>query len=88
MTTENYIGIIAGALTAISLLPQLITTIKKKKAEDVSVMMLVVLFSGLCGWVVYGWMKKDYPIIITNSFSVLVNGALLFLRIKYKKRGA
>lgn len=78
-------GIAAGILTSISLLPQLIKIIKEKKAEDISPVMLIVLMSGLIIWIIYGAMKKDLPIIITNSFSVLLNLLLLFFRYKYRK---
>lgn len=83
MDITQVIGIAAGVFTSVSLLPQLIKMIKEKKADDVSLVMLLVLLTGLSLWVIYGIMKKDYPIIITNSFSVLVNFFVVVLRIKY-----
>lgn len=77
------VGIIAGILTAISMMPQVIKTIKTKKAEHVSVVMLILLMFGVASWVVYGLMKKDVPIICTNSFSFLINSLMLVLRWKY-----
>ena len=81
----TYIGIGAGTLTAISLLPQLIKILREKKADDISYGMLFTLLAGLAGWVVYGILKEDYPIIITNSFSLAVNSLITFFSIKYKK---
>ncbi len=81
----NYIGILAGVCTAISLLPQLFKIIKKKKAEDISYFMLFILITGLMGWTWYGIEKKDYPIILTNAFSVLVNLLIIVFTVKYKK---
>ena len=80
----QWIGTIAGILTASSMLPQVIKTIKDKHAADVSIAMLLVLTSGNALWMYYGILKDDYPIIITNCFSVLVNLTMLGLRIKYK----
>jgi MtN3 and saliva related transmembrane protein len=80
-----YVGIAAGVCTAVSLLPQLIKIIKEKKAEDISYVMLFVLLAGIAGWVYYGILKKDYPIIITNSFSFLVNCLIIGFSMKYKK---
>ncbi len=80
------IGIVAGICTAVSLLPQLIKIIKEKKAEDISYFMLLILLTGLAGWVWYGVVKKDYPIIFTNSFSFLVNAAVIFFTFRYKKK--
>ena len=85
INTQNLIGSIAGIFTAVSLLPQLIKLLKEKHAEDISILMLIVLFTGLAFWVIYGVMKKDWPIIVTNSFSLLVNFLLILLRIKYRR---
>ena len=80
------IGFIAGICTGISLLPQLIKMIREKKANDISYLMLIVLMAGLAGWIWYGLLKKDYPIVITNSFSFLVNAAIIFFRIRFQNR--
>ncbi|HZH95290.1 MAG TPA: SemiSWEET transporter [Flavisolibacter sp.] len=83
MDTTQMIGIGAGILTASSTLPQLVKIIKEKKASDVSILMIVVLIVGLSLWVVYGLMQNDWPLIVTNSFSVLVNILLLIYRLRY-----
>ena len=85
MDTTQIIGIAAGICTATSLLPQVIKTFKEKKAEDVSLMMLLLLQAGLILWIIYGFKREDLPIIITNCFSLLVNITMVVLRIRYKK---
>jgi MtN3 and saliva related transmembrane protein len=80
------IGISAGILTAVSMLPQVLKTIKTKKAEHVSPLMLIVLICGVSLWIVYGVLKNDMPIIFTNGFSVLVNLCMLFLRWRYREK--
>jgi MtN3 and saliva related transmembrane protein len=67
------------------LLPQVFKTLKEKKAEDVSLLMLFVLQAGLILWIVYGFKREDIPIIATNGFSLLVNITMVILGIKYKK---
>lgn len=86
MQDMEWIGIAAGILTACSMLPQLIKVIREKQVEDLSVMMLLVLISGLSLWVAYGFIRNDPPLIYTNLFSVCVNLVLVFLRIKYSKK--
>ena len=83
---SQVIGIIAGICTGVSLLPQLIKIIKEKKAEDISWFMLFILLAGLALWVWYGILKTDYPIIITNSFSFLVNITIIFFTIRFRKK--
>jgi MtN3 and saliva related transmembrane protein len=85
MDTTQIIGLAAGVLTASSLLPQLIKTVKEKEAEDISIVMLLVLLSGISLWIFYGIKRDDFPIIITNCFSLLLNIIMIFLRLKYKK---
>ncbi|HEY6978710.1 MAG TPA: SemiSWEET transporter [Chitinophagaceae bacterium] len=80
------IGLLAGVLSALSMLPQVIKTLKEKKADDVSPGMLIVLITGLAVWVFYGALKHDLPIMLTNGFSLLLNLFMLFLRWKYAKR--
>jgi MtN3 and saliva related transmembrane protein len=84
---SQYIGIAAGVLTGVSLLPQLFKIIKEKKADSISFGTLAVLLAGLCVWVVYGILKNDYPIIVTNSFSLVTNIIIVILTKKYRGQG-
>lgn len=82
---NQVMGILASILTAISMLPQLIKMIKEKNAENVSILMLFVLLTGLGLWMYYGILIKDWIIIISNGFSVLLNVILLIYTMRYKK---
>jgi MtN3 and saliva related transmembrane protein len=86
MDLKQWIGIIAGLLTSISMLPQLIKIIKEKKAKEVSLLMLSVLTCGNILWAIYGFMRSDWPIIITNFISITINSITGFYRIRYKDR--
>ena len=86
MNWTQIIGLGAGFLTALSLLPQVIKTLKDKKAEDVSLLTLFVLQAGIILWIVYGIRREDFPIILTNAISLLVNIIMVILGIRYKKK--
>jgi MtN3 and saliva related transmembrane protein len=77
------VGIGAGILTAASMLPQVIKTCQEKKADHLSLVMILILMSGIGCWIWYGILRNDLPVLFTNCFSMLVNAALLFFRIKY-----
>ena len=83
---ENVLGIIAGVLTSVSMIPQLIKVIRNKNADDLSWVMIMVLISGLSLWVWYGFIKDELPIILSNAFAVLVNITLLVCCMIYKKK--
>ena len=84
MEITQITGIAAGVITCFSMVPQLVKVIREKKADDVSPWMLIILIFGLAMWVTYGIMKKDWPIIITNAFSCVLNITVLILRYVYK----
>ncbi|MCD1119103.1 MULTISPECIES: SemiSWEET transporter [Chryseobacterium] len=84
--TENILGTIAGILTSISMLPQLIKVLKENNVEDLSALMLIILIIGLSFWVWYGILKNEWPIIISNGFAVIVDVCLLISLWKYKAK--
>lgn len=85
MKLVDLIGTVAGILTSISMIPQLIKVLKEKKVENVSLLMLIILLVGVCLWVVYGIMKEEWPIILSNGFSVIVNSLLLIYYFLYRR---
>lgn len=86
MNWTQIIGIAAGVLTSTSLIPQVVKTIKEKKTEDISLIVFLVLGTGVILWIAYGIKRNDIPIIATNTFSLLVNIMMIILGIKYKKQ--
>ena len=80
------IGTAAGICTSVASIPQIVTTIQKKKAADVSPVMFAVLLAGNALWTWYGLIRSDVPIMATNLFSVLLDLVMLFLRFKYRSR--
>ena len=78
------LGLIAGVLTTIAYLPQLIKTWQTKSAHDLSWSMLIVLCTGIILWLVYGFYIQNIPIIAANIVTFLFTSMILVLKIKYK----
>ena len=83
---ENILGLVAGGITSVAMLPQLLKVLKEKNVEDISLMMIAVLIVGLSLWVWYGFLKDELPIILSNAFAVLVNLALLAAYFRYRQK--
>lgn len=82
MTLEEIIGIVAGVLTTVAVLPQIIKAIKTRAVEDVSPYMYIILCCGVGLWTVYGVLKMDWPIIVTNGISFILNGIMLYIVLR------
>jgi MtN3 and saliva related transmembrane protein len=80
----DILGLVAGMCTSSAIIPQIVTTVKKKKAADVSVLMFMVLMTGNALWVYYGITKSDVAIISTNLFSLVLNIIMLVLKYRYR----
>jgi MtN3 and saliva related transmembrane protein len=81
-------GLVAGLCTSAASVPQIVKTIKEKKAQDVSPVMFIVLLTGNILWTYYGFHKSDFPIIATNVLAIILDIVMLILRGKYKNNTA
>lgn len=68
----DVIGIIAGFLIVCSFVPQLVIIIKRRSAKDISIIMYIVLLVAQILWMVYGILKIDFQVIITNAVTSLL----------------
>ncbi|HEX8609547.1 MAG TPA: SemiSWEET family transporter [Pedobacter sp.] len=79
------LGIVAGILTSSSIIPQIVTTLKKKKAGEVSVFMFIVMMTGNALWIYYGFSKSDIAIISTNFLALALNVVMVTLKFLYRE---
>ena len=83
MAMITIIGLVAGTLTTIAFLPQLTMTWRSKSAKDVSLGMFLIFCSGVALWLIYGILIDALPIILTNTATLILSGAILMLKLKY-----
>jgi len=84
MDTIMLTGYIAGTLTTISFVPQVLRTWKLRETKDFSLAMLLLFAAGMLLWTAYGIWINSYPIIAAN---VITFGLVLFLlgmKIRYR----
>ena len=78
------LGLLAGALTTISFLPQVIKTWTSRSAKDISLGMFLTFCSGVVLWIIYGIAVRDLPVIATNLATLILASTILWLKLKYK----
>lgn len=85
MNYTEIIGGVAGFLTTLAFLPQVIRTWKTRSTKDISLAMFITFCTGVFFWCIYGFLLKSLPIIITNVVTLLLSGIILFLKLKHIK---
>lgn len=83
-TTVNMIGMIAGALTSVAAVPQLIKTLRTRHARDISVWQPLLLSLGLALWLIYGILIQNTPLILANIIPLACNVLLTILKLLYR----
>tara|TARA_B100000963_G_C22127998_1_gene452004 strand:+ start:182 stop:448 length:267 start_codon:yes stop_codon:yes gene_type:complete len=81
----EFFGYFAAILTTLAFLPQLIKTIRTKKAEDVSLITLVMFLTGVLSWIIYGYKISSTPILIANIITFILNLLILIFKINFSK---
>jgi len=84
MDSITALGLLAGTLTTIAFVPQLTKTWKTKSAEDISFGMFAIFCIGVLLWLVYGLLIGALPVILANMVTLVLAGAILVLKIKYR----
>ena len=82
---EDIFGYCAASLTTAAFLPQLIKTIKTKKADDVSLTTLIMFIIGVLSWIIYGFKISSTPILIANLITLVLNLMILISKIYFSK---
>ena len=78
-------GYFAAILTTLAFLPQLIKTFKTKKAEDVSLITLIMFLTGVLSWIIYGYKISSTPILMANIITFILNLLILIFKITFAK---
>ncbi len=76
------LGLTAGTLTTVSMLPQAVKILKTQSASDISLGMFAMLAAGLLLWIWYGFLISSMPVVIANIVSFLLASVILSLKIK------
>ena len=80
-----FFGYFAAILTTLAFLPQLIKTLKTKKADDVSLTTLIMFLTGVLSWIIYGYKISSTPILIANIITFILNFLILIFKITFSK---
>jgi|APHig6443717497_1056834.scaffolds.fasta_scaffold10527_3 MtN3 and saliva related transmembrane protein len=79
----TWFGLIAGFLTSIAAIPQVIKTWRSRHARDLSIWQPLLLSSGIALWLYYGILINDIPLILANITPLVCNLLLTAMKIRF-----
>ncbi|MEP2772938.1 MAG: SemiSWEET transporter [Fulvivirga sp.] len=77
------IGLVAASLTTIAFIPQVIKTWRSKSAKDLSLGMFGIFSLGVLLWLTYGLLVNDLPIILANTFTLILSSIILYFKVRH-----
>ena len=84
MTFVDLLGLAAGTLTTISLIPQVLKAAKTKSTKDISLGMFLIMSAGIGLWLVYGILINAMPVMAANAVTLGLLSVIIALKVRYK----
>lgn len=84
---ETIIGSAAAFCTTVSYYPQVKKCWSTGRAGDLSLKMFLTLACGVALWIVYGLLKEDYVIVISNGVSLGLLAIILYVKVRERPDG-
>jgi MtN3 and saliva related transmembrane protein len=84
MNAFEIAGLAAAVLTTGSFVPQVMHTLQRRSADDISSLWLVLFGTGIALWFVYGLWLQSLPITLANGVTFLL--LLVIAWIKFAPR--
>ena len=77
------LGFISGILTTIAFIPQVLKVWVTRKTEDISLLMFIIFITGIIGWLIYGILIVNYPLILANSVTLVLAVLIIIGKIRF-----
>jgi MtN3 and saliva related transmembrane protein len=86
MDAALIVGYLASICSTTSFLPQAWKIIKTGDTAAISMRMYAVTVTGFALWSVFGVMRMEWPIILTNAVCFCLSAFILVMKVLPKKR--
>lgn len=78
---SQWIGAAAAICTTIAFLPQVHHSYKTRDLSGISLPMYSLFTVGVALWLIYGLLKRDWPLILANGITFAASFAILILKV-------
>lgn len=84
MQASDIVGYCAAILTTASFIPQALHTFQTKDVSGISLGMYSSFTVGVSLWLAYGVLLQAWPIVIANTITLSMAGAILAMKLRYQ----
>lgn len=77
------IGAVAGVLTTLCLVPQVVKIVRDRETKAISLPATTLSVLGVLLWLVYGWALADAPLIGSSAATLAITTTILALKIRH-----
>ena len=81
MEITTIVGAVAAVASTTSFLPQAIKIIRTGDTSSISIGMYAITVTGFALWTTYGVMLGAWPLIVSNSISLLLSAFILLMTV-------
>lgn len=84
MDWVEFVGYFGSFLSAITFFPQVYKAWKTKSVGDLSMAMILIVFTSTLVWIVYGVARGIGPVILCNSIMCILVATLIYFKLTFK----
>lgn len=88
METHDLVGILAGTLTTVSFVPQVIKIWRSRSASDISFGMFTLFSLGVLLWLLYGAAIHSLPIVFSNGITLTLSLSIIAMKLRFDRSPA
>ncbi|MBS1215383.1 MAG: hypothetical protein H6R20_357 [Proteobacteria bacterium] len=85
MIPADAIGIVAGVLTTLAFVPQVIRVWRTRSARDLSLASFAIFTAGVALWLLYGVAIDALPVIVANAVTLVLAAAILVMKLAFDR---
>lgn len=86
MSWIEFVGHFGAFLSSVTFIPQVYKVWKTKSVNDLSLTMLLIVFTSTIVWLVYAIALMLWPVILANAIICFLSLLLIYFKLSFRKR--
>ncbi len=87
MNWIEFVGHFGAFMSSVTFIPQVYKVWKTKSVNDLSLTMMLIVFTSTIVWLVYAIALMLWPVILANSIICFLSLLLIYFKFAYSKKG-